>query len=234
MVAYIVTALYIRAELKNIEKDRFLTVTSELFGIWQSREFMEAQFWLLHTLEASTWEEFTGAHRGDAGEMAFHRVGSFYDRIGTLIRLDLINDREILSTMGAFAIAVWQKIEPLVKEARRIENSSMFDDYERMLPNCYECYVPALANEGTVRPFQTSQTAPPKHEKPKEAKRVSTAELNRRLDKHVPVTVLDVRQKSHIDADPRMLPGAVRIPPDEIVDRYRELPPDREVVAYCA
>src|SRR5690348_12917254 len=65
MVAFVVTALYIRAELKGLEKDRYLNVTGEIFAIWQSKEFMEAQLWLLHKLQATTWQEFVEAHRGD-------------------------------------------------------------------------------------------------------------------------------------------------------------------------
>jgi hypothetical protein len=30
----------------------------------------------------------------------------------------------------------------LVLEARLIENSTLFQDFERMLPRCYECYMP--------------------------------------------------------------------------------------------
>src|SRR5262245_43177648 len=95
MVAFVLTALSVRSELKGMEKDRFVSITSEMFEIWQSEAFMEAQLWLLHRLEESTWEAFVQAHRADRGEMAFHRVGSFYDRIGTLVRLNLINEQEI-------------------------------------------------------------------------------------------------------------------------------------------
>src|SRR5262249_5877365 len=112
MVAFILTALYIRAELKALEKDRYLAVTNQLFAIWQTSEFMDAQLWLLHRLKEQTWPEFIKAHRADKGETAFHRVGSFYDRVGTLVRLGLINEQEILATVGAHAVAVWQKIQP--------------------------------------------------------------------------------------------------------------------------
>ncbi len=27
--------------------------------------------------------------------------------------------------------------------------------------------------------------------------------------------------------------GAIRIPPDELTDRYSELPRDRDIIAYC-
>ncbi len=224
MVAYIVTALYIRAELKGLEKDRYLSITSEIFTIWQSKEFMEAQLWLLHKLQATTWQEFVEAHRGDFGELAFHRVGAFYDRVGTLVRMQLIDEKEILSTVGGYAIAVWQKIDPLVQEARRIENSVLFDDFERLLPSCYECYVPALGQNARVNPFSLTQPAP----------KITQAALKQRLDRGEPVTILDVRREAQRQKDERILPHAIVIPPDEIEQRYVELPQNREVVVYCA
>lgn len=224
MVAYIVTLLYIRAELMGLEKDRYINVTNELFALWQSREFMEAQLWLLHRLEEKTWAEFIAKHRGDMGEMAFHRVGSFYDRVGTLVRMQLISDKEILSTMGGYAIAVWQKIEPLVREAREIENSVLFDDFEALLPSCHACYVPSLAKGMEVKPFQLTQPV----------RLVSVEELKRKLDRNEPLILLDVRQKSDIERDPRRLPNAVLIPPDAIAQRFAELPSGQEVFAYCA
>src|SRR5436190_479274 len=96
-VAFILSALYVRAQLASVEKDRFVNVTSDLFGIFQDEEFMKAQMWLLYKMEEKTWEDFTRHHRGDYGEITFHRVGSFYDRVGTLVRLNLINEQEILS-----------------------------------------------------------------------------------------------------------------------------------------
>ena len=109
MIAYVLTALYIRAELKAFEKDRYLAITSELFALWQSKEFMESQLWLLHRLRESNWSEFIRAHRADEGEVAFHRVGSFYDRVGTLVRLGLVNKDEILVTIGAQALLYGKK-----------------------------------------------------------------------------------------------------------------------------
>ena len=224
MCAYLITVYYVRAELKGLEKDRYLNVTSQLFTTWQSKDFMEAQLWLLHKLQETTWESFVAAHRADTGEMAFHQVGSFYDRVGTLIRMDLINDQEILATMGGYAIAVWQKIGPLVLEARQIENSVLFQDYERMLPSCHECYVPALKMDTPVIPFALAQPTA----------RISISDLKRRLDRREPTTILDVRQAIQITPETRTLPNALIIPPNEIENRYHELPTDREIVVYCA
>lgn len=224
MCAYIVTVYYIRVELKSLEKDRYLAVTNGLYAIWQSKEFMEDQLWLLHHLQETTWESFVQNHRADRGEMAFHRVGSFYDRIGTLVRMELINEKEVLSTMGGYAIAVWQKISPLVKDARQIENSILFDDFERLLPSCYECYVPSLGKNEQITPFSISQP-------------ISTIEVTNlftRLESGEDLTILDVRQPNQFDQDPRTLPKAIVIPPDQIGSRFREIPSDKEVIVYCA
>jgi rhodanese-related sulfurtransferase len=220
MVAFVATAIYIRAELKAQEKDRFLTVTNELFTIWQSREFMEAQLWLLHRLEASTWEEFVKTHRADYGETAFHRVGSFYDRVGTLVRLGLVDEQEILSTIAAHAIAVWQKVEPLVQEARRIENSVLFDDFERLLPSCHECYVPSLGPSGKVAPFSLVQLP----------ERISVSDLRRLGDAAL---LVDVRRQEQV-AQEGPEPEALHLAPNTIQDHYQELPKERELVVFCS
>ena len=224
MFAYLVTVLYVRAELKGLEKDRYLAVTNQLFTLWQSKEFMEAQLWLMHKLQETTWEGFVAAHRADTGELAFHQVGAFYDRVGTLVKLGLVDDKEILATMGGFAIAVWNKIGPLVHEARQIENSVLFQDYERMLPSCHECYVPSLKMDAPVAPFSLAQPA----------NRVSIPQLQRQMKTPDLPVVLDVRRTEQVALDSRTLPDAVFIPPDDIQMRWNELPFNREIVVYCA
>ncbi len=260
--AYILTAVYIRAELKALDKERYLAVTSELFSLWQSKDFMEAQLWLLHKMDETTWESFVQAHRGDYGECSFHRVGSFYDRVGTLVRMGLIDDKEILSTIGAYAIAVWQKMEPLVQEARRVENSVLFDDFEMLLPSCYECYVPSLGENADVRPFSLSQPAvnqerpdqppadgpsstPPARPVARPAKplqgsadgksyRTSLKELKRHIDRKDAVTVLDARRSDQVLQVPLKLPQAVWMPINDMESNYRQLPPGQEIIVYCA
>ena len=281
-LAYVITALYIRAELKALEKERFLTVTSELFSVWQSKDFMEAQLWLLYRLAETTWDGFIRAHRADFGEVCFHRVGSYYDRVGTLIRMELVNETEILSTIGAHAIAVWNKIEPLVREARAVENSILFDDFERMLPACYECYVPSLGPGKRAEPFSTppqppkdgshidsdgddrsscvsgtaSSTQPvpyptvdrgsarrslvqpgkwsgPDRPAKDAVPRTTPKTLARILKRQQSVTVLDSRRPDQVDKDPRVIPGAIWIPLQEIQSRLSDVPEGKPVVVYC-
>lgn len=228
MIAFILTALYVRAELKALEKDRYLAVTNELFSIWQSKEFMESQLWLLHRLQEATWSDFVRAHRADVGEAAFHRVGSFYDRVGTLVRLGLVNKDEILVTIGAHAIAVWQKIRGLVEEARRVEQSRLFADFERLLPSCLECYVPVLGPQGQVIPFSLTQPGP------RPVARISPQEVKERLDRGEPTTLLDVRRAEQVNLDPHTLPNALWLSPEDVANRLEDLPTDRHTIVYCA
>ena len=65
---------------------------------------------------------------------------------------------------------------------------------------------------------------------PEDTAAVDTAELLRRLDAG-DVVVLDVRPGPEYAGG--HLPGALHIPLDELAARLGELPPDKEVVAYC-
>lgn len=224
--AIVFSALYVRAELKGLEKDRYLAVTNQMFAIWETHEFMNAQLWLLHRLTETTWSDFVRAHRADVGEAAFHRVGSYYDRLGALVRLGVINGDQILPTIGGYAIAVWQKIQPLVYEARRLEHSTLFTDFERLLPSCYECYVPSLTTKAAAQPAEAPADGI--------APRIAVAELKRRLDRGDPLTVVDARPTPQVAAEPQTLPGAVLMPEAEAGSRLAELPAGQDVVVYCA
>jgi hypothetical protein len=227
-IVFIVSALYVRAELQALDKDRFLSITNQLFEVWQSPEFMDAQLWIEHTLEAKTWEEFVKKHRPDNGEAVFHRVGSFYDRVGTLVRLGLIRREQVLPTIAGYAIKVWQKIQPLVNEARQNEHSTLFLDFEQLMPACIECYAALPGTTGqapslTLSPLDTTPVP-----------RISIAELEHRLQGSKPPTLVDARQPQQVAQEPRALPAAILIPLAELEARYRELRSDREVVVYCA
>jgi hypothetical protein len=143
-VAFIVGLGLVLRQLGGQAKDRFVSATTDTFVIWEDDSFQQAIQWILYELKETTWKDFVAAHRGDYGERAFVRVGSAYNRIGYLVIYGFLgnNDRILLDSVAGLAIAVWQKIGPLVLEARLIENSTLFQDYERMLPRCYECYVP--------------------------------------------------------------------------------------------
>ncbi len=44
--------------------------------------------------------------------------------------------------------------------------------------------------------------------------------------------IIDVRHSLDFEADPYLIPGALRIPSEQL-ESYPEVPKDREVVVYC-
>ena len=246
-VAFLAGTLVVALQLRHMAKDRFVAATGSLFEVWESRDFQEAQLWILHRLEERTWDEFLVKHRGDFGESAFHRVGAFYNRVGTLAMRGLIDRDVMLRTVGGYAIAVWERIEPLVREARRLEHSNLFEDFERLLPECYECFAPTLGPVAERAPGPTDRSF---LETPGEAahrivadgrvlpesqplREVAPRELRRMLEAHDPVVVLDVRSRHAYAEAEGAIPGSVRIAPHEVTQRYAEIPRDRLTIAYC-
>ena len=73
-----------------------------------------------------------------------------------------------------------------------------------------------------------SDAAPPTAEFPFE---IGAAELKARLERGEEVLLLDVRQPwEHAHA---RIPGSTLLPLPELSERYEELDPAREIVAYC-
>src|SRR5882672_9369073 len=149
-VAFAASAIVVVLQLRQASRERYFSVTAHLFEIWQSPEFQHDQLFLLHKLPRSTWEDFCALGRGEHAERAIHRVGGYYDRVGNLVRHNLIRKDDILPTIGGYAVAVWYRIEPLVKELRLRENAVLFQNYESLLPECHECYVPGIGRPITV------------------------------------------------------------------------------------
>jgi len=143
-IAFAASAVVVVLQLRQAARERYFSVTAHLFEIWQSPEFQHDQLFLLHKLPNPTWEEFCADGRGERAERAIHRVGGYYDRVGNLVRHNLIRKDDILPTIGGYAVAVWHHIAPLVKELRLRENAVLFDNYEALLPECRECYVPGI------------------------------------------------------------------------------------------
>jgi membrane protein DedA with SNARE-associated domain len=63
--------------------------------------------------------------------------------------------------------------------------------------------------------------------------RISPQELKQRLDAGENIAIVDLRQDLDFEADPGLLPGALRMRADEIEARHAEIPRDRELILYC-
>jgi membrane protein DedA with SNARE-associated domain len=63
--------------------------------------------------------------------------------------------------------------------------------------------------------------------------RITPEELKDKLDAGETVAIIDLRHEATFLSDPRTLPGALRMSPEEVEDRHPEIPRDREIVLYC-
>jgi len=63
--------------------------------------------------------------------------------------------------------------------------------------------------------------------------RITPEELKQRIDAGEDVTVVDLRHSMDFEADPNTIPGAYALPSEELDNRYREIPADREIILYC-
>jgi rhodanese-related sulfurtransferase len=63
--------------------------------------------------------------------------------------------------------------------------------------------------------------------------RITPDDLKRRLDAHEPVAILDARAADAWHESDVQIPGAMRVPPDDVGQRLSEIPRDRLVVTYC-
>lgn len=63
--------------------------------------------------------------------------------------------------------------------------------------------------------------------------RITADELKQKIDADEDIMIADLRHELDFNADPRIIPGAVRISIEEIEIRQHDLPKDREIILYC-
>jgi membrane protein DedA with SNARE-associated domain len=63
--------------------------------------------------------------------------------------------------------------------------------------------------------------------------RITPQDLRQMLDSGQTVMILDLRHALDSVTDPRTLPGALRVLPDDVTSRAELLPKDQEIILYC-
>jgi membrane protein DedA with SNARE-associated domain len=66
------------------------------------------------------------------------------------------------------------------------------------------------------------------------AARISQEDLKQHLDSGEPLIVIDLRTELDAHAVPWMIPGSLRMAPEEVERRHGEIPRDRDIVLYCS
>lgn len=64
--------------------------------------------------------------------------------------------------------------------------------------------------------------------------RISPGEVQRRVEAGEHPMIVDLRTVLEESADPYTIPGALRMAPEELEDRHREIPRDGEIVLFCS
>jgi rhodanese-related sulfurtransferase len=62
---------------------------------------------------------------------------------------------------------------------------------------------------------------------------IDAEELHRLLESGKDIVVLDVRQPLDLLAHSEIIPGAVRVPPKEVMEQAELIPKDKDSVVYC-
>lgn len=165
----------------------------------------------------------------------FARIGKAVSSARRLQILDLLSQRE--RSVEALAAAAELKVANASAHLRVLHAAGLVErrrDGQRVLyrlasPDVFRFFrhLQALAREQVAKVGRLIQLY---YEFPDELEPVTSAELERRLDDD-DVLVVDVRPTEEYRAG--HLPGAVNIPRDELRRRLRELPQDRQIVAYC-
>jgi len=63
--------------------------------------------------------------------------------------------------------------------------------------------------------------------------RITPEEVRQMIDSGERIVILDLRHPLDSVADPRTLPGAIRVLPEEVTSRASTLPKDEEIILYC-
>jgi membrane protein DedA with SNARE-associated domain len=63
--------------------------------------------------------------------------------------------------------------------------------------------------------------------------RITPEEVRQMMEAGQPVVILDLRHPLDSVSDPRTLPGAIRVLPEDVTSRAGTLPKDEEIILYC-
>lgn len=94
------------------------------------------------------------------------------------------------------------------------------------------CHSASGHRSGCLRCDQVRQASP--FPPPARMARISPAEVQRRVDAGEHPMIVDLRTALEESVDPYTIPGALRMAPEDLEDRHREIPRDVEIVRLCS
>lgn len=124
----VAASVFYSFQIRNQTRVRRADLVMRLYATWDSLEFQEA----FHTIY---WAEFDDYDSAIAALHGRRHVGtylfSFFDQVGILLRRGLIDFDLVDDLLGNSARQLWEKIEPVVQEARvRSDDPRLYEHFE--------------------------------------------------------------------------------------------------------
>ena len=115
-------------QIRNLRRTRKTDLAMRLYATWDSLEFMEAfhEIYWADTRNLDSLLESLGGRRY-VGSYVF----SFYDQIGALLLLDLIDIEVVDELLGNSTKQIWEKVENIIREIRRsADDPRLYENFE--------------------------------------------------------------------------------------------------------
>jgi hypothetical protein len=124
----IAASVYYSFQIRNQMRLRRADLLLRLYATWDSLDFQEA-FHRLYWGEYSNYDSYLEHVEGQRHVGTY--VATFYDQIGALLRRELIDYDLVDDLLGNSAIQLWEKIAPIILEARvRSDDQRLYEHFE--------------------------------------------------------------------------------------------------------
>ncbi len=124
----VAASIYYSFQIRNQTYARRADLVLRLYATFDSLEFQRA-FHTVYWADTHDYDALLGALEGQrhVGTYLF----TFYDQVGVLLRRGLIDFELVDALLGNSARQLWEKVEPVVEEARaRSDDPRLYEHFE--------------------------------------------------------------------------------------------------------
>jgi hypothetical protein len=110
----LVGVVYYIIDMRNQAKMRQTDLLVRLCSVWQTKDWLEA------------WSVIDGSDlgkiRSEKREVEANEVALFFDEIGVLLQMKLVNIELVDRLLHGHAIRIWEKLKPSIEGYRKLRN----------------------------------------------------------------------------------------------------------------
>jgi hypothetical protein len=126
--------IYYALQIRQQTKTRQTDLLMRLYSTWGSNEYLEAlsKFMMTEFKDYNDYKKkYAPTGFSEKPEfIALGKIGTFFQGVGVLLRMKIIDISFAGRLFGRSAIYTWEKMKPLVEGYRREEHAEMFADFE--------------------------------------------------------------------------------------------------------